>query len=44
LSDLWGGIKSLVPPAVKDWVKVNLFAPEKQKNTEAINELYKKLK
>jgi hypothetical protein len=25
-------------------VKVNLFAPEKQKNTEAINELYKKLK
>jgi hypothetical protein len=41
---LWGGIKSLVPDVVKNWVKDNLFSPEKQKNTENINDIYQKLK
>ena len=44
LSALWGGIKSLVPDGVKNWVKDNLFSPEKQKNTENINDIYQKLK
>ena len=44
LSDLRDGIKSLVPTPVKDWVKTNLFSPEKQKNTENIYEMYKNLK
>ncbi len=44
LTELRNSIVNLVPKSVKEWVKVNLFAPEKQKNTENINELYKKLK
>ena len=44
LSDLWSGIKSSVPPAVKDRVKANLFSPEQQKKTEAVNDLHQKLK
>lgn len=44
LTELRNSIVKLVPAPVKEWVKTNLFAPEKQKNTENINELYKKLK
>ena len=56
LSDLWNmTINSLVPDGikngvkdnvsrVKNWIRDNLFSPEKQKNTETINEIYQRLK
>ena len=44
LTELRNSIVKLVPIPVKERVKANLFAPEKQKNTENINEQYKKLK
>lgn len=44
LSTLWNVTTKLIPAGVKNWVKENLFSPEKQKNTENINEIYKNLK
>lgn len=44
LSDLWYAATNLIPPGIKNWVRENLFSPEKQKNTENINEIYKNLK
>ena len=44
LSSLWNATTKLIPSGVKNWVKENLFSPEKQKNTESINEIYNKLK
>ena len=44
LSSLWNVTTKLIPAGVKNWVKENLFSPEKQKNTENINEIYRNLK
>lgn len=44
LSGLWSSIVKAVPSRIKNWVKDNLFSPEKQKNTENINDIYQKLK
>lgn len=44
LSTLWNVTTKLIPAGVKNWVKENLFSPEKQKNTENINEIYRNLK
>lgn len=43
LSNLWNTITNTLPTQVTNWIKTNLFSPEKQKNTENINEIYKKL-
>lgn len=43
LSNLRSLITIDLPSIVTTWVKDNLFSPEKQKNTENINEIYKKL-
>lgn len=43
LSDLWNITTNIVPSWLKRWVKDNLFAPEKQKNTEITNEIYQRL-
>lgn len=42
-SSLWNIATKLIPPGIKNWVKQNLFSPEKQKNTETIKEIYDKL-
>ena len=44
LSALWNATTKLIPQGIKNWVKENLFSPEKQKNTENMNEIYQKLK
>lgn len=44
LSNLWNFITESLPKHVKEWVKTNLFSPEKQENTEKINDIYKQLK
>ena len=44
LSDLWNFVTKWLPSSIVNWVKNNLFSPEKQKNTENINEIYKNLK
>lgn len=41
---LWKGIASVLPDGVKNWVKENLLSPEKEKDTEELNETYNKLK
>ena len=43
LSDLRNFTTKWLSSSIGNWVKNNLFSPEKQKNTEDINEIYKKL-
>ena len=43
LSDLRNFTTKWLSSSIGNWVKNNLFSPERQKNTEDINEIYKKL-